>query len=91
VGRGSVPRLNPKDRRPKDRRPTTYNSTAPGIRLALGEALRAPAPGEVKCHAGADHAAAHDHHFVRRRWDYFVRHLLGVEPPRNYRIGGEGG
>jgi dipeptidyl-peptidase 4 len=45
----------------------------------------------VKCHAGADHAAAHDHHFVRRRWDYFVRHLLGVEPPRNYRIGGEGG
>jgi len=21
---------------------------------------------------------------MRRRWDYFVRHLLGVEPPKEY-------
>ncbi|HUF51588.1 MAG TPA: DPP IV N-terminal domain-containing protein [Longimicrobiales bacterium] len=34
---------------------------------------------------------------IRRRWDYFVRHLLGVEPPRGYTIapapggGGPGG
>jgi dipeptidyl aminopeptidase/acylaminoacyl peptidase len=25
-------------------------------------------------------------YFVRRRWDYFVRHLAGLEPPRNYLI-----
>ncbi|MBI3982202.1 MAG: DPP IV N-terminal domain-containing protein [Gemmatimonadetes bacterium] len=25
-------------------------------------------------------------YFVRRRWDYFVRHLLGREPPANYEI-----
>ncbi len=25
-------------------------------------------------------------YFIRRRWDYFVRHLLGTEPPRQYRI-----
>ena len=25
-------------------------------------------------------------YFVRRRWDYFVRHLLNVEPPREYEI-----
>ena len=25
-------------------------------------------------------------YFVRRRWDYFVQHLLGVEPPANYEI-----
>lgn len=25
-------------------------------------------------------------YFIRRRWDYFVRHLLGVEPPREYEI-----
>jgi hypothetical protein len=24
---------------------------------------------------------------MRRRWDYFVRHLLGAEPPREYEIG----
>ena len=23
---------------------------------------------------------------IRRRWDYFVRHLLGVEPPKEFRI-----
>ena len=23
---------------------------------------------------------------VRRRWDYFVEHLMGAEPPRNFRI-----
>lgn len=26
-------------------------------------------------------------YMMRRRWDYFVRHLLGVEPPKEYRIG----
>ncbi len=25
-------------------------------------------------------------YFVRKRWDFFVRHLLGVEPPANYEI-----
>jgi hypothetical protein len=23
---------------------------------------------------------------VRRRWDYFVKHLLGAEPPREYEL-----
>lgn len=23
---------------------------------------------------------------IRKRWDYFVRHLLGVEPPQNYQM-----
>lgn len=27
-------------------------------------------------------------YMMRRRWDYFVRHLLGAEPPKEYRIGG---
>jgi hypothetical protein len=25
---------------------------------------------------------------MRRRWDYFVRHLLGAEPPKEYVVGG---
>jgi hypothetical protein len=31
---------------------------------------------------------------IRKRWDYFVRHLMGVEPPREYEIvrpAGDGG
>jgi dipeptidyl-peptidase 4 len=33
------------------------------------------------------HGFGNDPYFVRRRWDYFVRHLLGVEPPANFKIG----
>lgn len=25
-------------------------------------------------------------YFIRRKWDFFVRHLLGVEPPTDYAI-----
>ncbi|MGG1664329.1 DPP IV N-terminal domain-containing protein [Brevibacillus sp. NRS-1366] len=28
-------------------------------------------------------------YFLRRKWDYFVRHLMGVEPPRGYTIGND--
>ncbi|HZG42704.1 MAG TPA: DPP IV N-terminal domain-containing protein [Longimicrobium sp.] len=30
---------------------------------------------------------ADNNYMMRRRWDYFVRHLLGAEPPRDYQIG----
>ena len=32
------------------------------------------------------HACVDDPYFVRRRWDYFVRHLLDTEPPAGYRV-----
>jgi len=28
-------------------------------------------------------------YWMRKRWDYFVRHLLGVEPPKEYEFGRE--
>jgi dipeptidyl-peptidase-4 len=28
----------------------------------------------------------HAHYLVRRRWDYFVQHLLGVIPPANFEV-----
>jgi len=28
----------------------------------------------------------HAHYLVRRRWDYFVQHLLGVTPPANFEV-----
>jgi dipeptidyl aminopeptidase/acylaminoacyl peptidase len=28
-----------------------------------------------------------NNYMMRRRWDYFVRHLMGAEPPREYQIG----
>ncbi|HSA57165.1 MAG TPA: DPP IV N-terminal domain-containing protein [Gemmatimonadaceae bacterium] len=35
---------------------------------------------------GRSHGLGPDPHFVRRRWDYFVRHLLGVEPPAGFTL-----
>lgn len=34
------------------------------------------------------HSSDHNPYFVRRRWDYFVRHLRGEEPPVGYAIQG---
>jgi dipeptidyl aminopeptidase/acylaminoacyl peptidase len=31
--------------------------------------------------------SANNHFFLRKRWDYFVTHLLGAEPPTGYVIG----
>ena len=31
-----------------------------------------------------DHFFTQEPYFIRRRWDYFVRHLLGAEPPADY-------
>ena len=28
---------------------------------------------------------------MRRRWDYFVRNLLGAEPPKEYNLGPKDG
>lgn len=33
------------------------------------------------------HGFGNDPYFVRRRWDYFVKHLMGVDPPSGVRIG----
>jgi hypothetical protein len=30
-------------------------------------------------------------YMTRRRWDYFVRYLLGAEPPKEYNLGPKSG
>ena len=37
-------------------------------------------------HAGHGFGAD-SNYMMRRRWDYFVKHLLGAEPPQGYQIG----
>ena len=34
------------------------------------------------------HSFGRETYFIRKRWDYFVKHLLGVEPPADYAIAG---
>jgi dipeptidyl-peptidase 4 len=33
-----------------------------------------------------NHGFGNEPYMVRRRWDYFVRYLLGAEPPKNYQL-----
>jgi dipeptidyl-peptidase 4 len=33
------------------------------------------------------HAFDQEPYFIRRSWDFFVRNLMGVEPPKDYRFG----
>ena len=33
-----------------------------------------------------DHGFGNDPYMIRRRWDYFVRYLMGAEPPRGYEL-----
>lgn len=33
------------------------------------------------------HGFGREPYWMRRRWDYFVRHLLGSEPPKGYKLG----
>jgi dipeptidyl aminopeptidase/acylaminoacyl peptidase len=33
------------------------------------------------------HGFGNSPYFMRKRWDYFVKHLLGVEPPKEYEFG----
>lgn len=32
------------------------------------------------------HGISEDVYFIRRRWDYFIQNLMGVEPPKEYAI-----
>lgn len=36
------------------------------------------------------HGFGNEPYMMRRRWDYFVKNLLGAEPPQEYQIGGGG-
>ena len=63
------------------------NNVHPYMTLRLIDALMtANKDFDLVIIPNADHRAdAHQPYWLRRRWDYFVRHLLGQEPP-DYRI-----
>lgn len=66
------------------------NNVHPAHTLALAKALiEADKDFDLLILPGQRHGyqgRAKDY-FTRRRWDYFVRHLMGSEPPAGYRVG----
>jgi dipeptidyl-peptidase 4 len=63
------------------------DNVSPALTLKLVNALIAANKDfELLVLPNADHGAFTSRYFIRRKWDYFVRLLMGREPPANYAI-----
>jgi dipeptidyl aminopeptidase/acylaminoacyl peptidase len=66
---------------------TMDDNVLPNHTLLLAEALiRHNKDFDLVLVPDAGHGMSGDPYVMRRRWDYFVRHLLGAEPPRDYDV-----
>jgi dipeptidyl aminopeptidase/acylaminoacyl peptidase len=54
--------------------------------LVIDELIKANKDFDLLVMPNRNHGFAAEPYMVRRTWDYFVRNLLGVEPPRDYKI-----
>ncbi len=54
--------------------------------LVVNELIRHNKDFDLILFPNRGHGFGNEPYMVRRRWDYFVRHLLGAEPPENYEI-----
>ncbi len=58
--------------------------------LVVDELIRANKDFDLILLPNRAHGFGNEPYMVRRRWDYFVKNLLGAEPPREYQIGARG-
>ncbi len=56
--------------------------------LVVNELIRANKDFDLILFPNRSHGFGNEPYMVRRRWDYFVRNLLGAEPPANYEMHG---
>jgi len=54
--------------------------------LVVNELIRANKDFDLILFPNRSHGFGSEPYMVRRRWDYFVRHLLGAEPPKEYEL-----
>jgi dipeptidyl aminopeptidase/acylaminoacyl peptidase len=54
--------------------------------LVVDELIKANKDFDLILFPNRGHGFGNEPYMVRRRWDYFVRHLLGVEPPAGYEL-----
>ncbi|CAN5614741.1 S9 family peptidase [soil metagenome] len=56
--------------------------------LVVDALIKANRDFDLIVYPHARHGFGEDNSYMmRRRWDYFVQHLMGAEPPKEYRIG----
>ena len=54
--------------------------------LVVNELIKANKDFDLLLLPNRHHGFGSEPYMVRRRWDYFVRYLLGVEPPKGYEL-----
>jgi dipeptidyl-peptidase 4 len=54
--------------------------------LVVDELIKANKDFDLLMLPNRGHGFGNEPYMVRRRWDYFVRHLLGAEPPKDYQL-----
>jgi dipeptidyl aminopeptidase/acylaminoacyl peptidase len=59
-----------------------------GTYLVVDELIRANKDFDLIILPNRGHGFGNEPYMVRRRWDYFVRHLMSAEPPANYEMRG---
>jgi len=63
------------------------NNVPPYSSMILADALiRANKDFDLLLLPNRRHGFGNEPYMMRRRWDYFVKHLLGAEPPRDYEL-----
>jgi len=55
--------------------------------LVVNELIKANKDFDLILLPNRTHGFGNEAYMVRRRWDYFVKNLLGAEPPKEYQIG----
>ena len=56
--------------------------------LVVNELIRANKDFDLLLLPNRGHGFANEPYMIRRRWDYFVRHLMGAEPPAGFELRG---
>ena len=60
----------------------------PAATLQLADKLiKANKDFDLMIYPNGDHVLNKNKYFIRKRWDYFVEHLLGAKPVKEYPIG----
>jgi dipeptidyl-peptidase-4 len=66
---------------------TTDSNVPPeNTMIVVNELIKANKDFDLLLLPNRGHGFANEPYMIRRRWDYFVRNLLGVEPPREYEL-----
>jgi dipeptidyl-peptidase-4 len=66
---------------------TTDNNVPPdNTLLVVDELIKANKDFDLLMLPNRGHGFGNEPYMVRRRWDYFVRYLLGAEPPKEYEM-----